>query len=152
MGRLNQIDTFQWCFLFCGKMKTCHHNFHPPGTNVRCFQLALVILELDQMKTIHLNHWKAHISISLSIAHYQLKSLCWWGGFLYYANGYCGFCIYEYNKRLVQMGYSGTPSMAKVYNCSVWGSNSRPPDYETDALPTELTERAVIVDVGSRIN
>ena len=23
------------------------------------------------------------------------------------------------------------------------GSNSRPPDYETDALPTELTEQAV---------
>ena len=24
--------------------------------------------------------------------------------------------------------------------CSLWGSNSRPPDYETDALPTELKE------------
>ena len=27
--------------------------------------------------------------------------------------------------------------------CSLWGSNSRPPDYETDALPTELKERGL---------
>ena len=25
--------------------------------------------------------------------------------------------------------------------CFMWGSNSRPPDYETDALPTELTKQ-----------
>ncbi len=37
--------------------------------------------------------------------------------------------------------------VAKV-ECSERGSNSRPPDYETDALPTELSERAV-VDVCS---
>ena len=28
--------------------------------------------------------------------------------------------------------------------CSMWGSNSRPPDYETDALPTELTELQIL--------
>ena len=31
--------------------------------------------------------------------------------------------------------------------CPVWGSNSRPSDYETDALPTALTRR--LVDTGS---
>ena len=28
-------------------------------------------------------------------------------------------------------------------NCPVWGSNSRPSDYETDALPTALTRQTI---------
>ena len=42
---------------------------------------------------------------------------------------------------------TGTYTIGKVgkRHCSMWGSNSRPPDYETDALPTELIERAVDV-------
>ena len=35
--------------------------------------------------------------------------------------------------------------------CSMRGSNSRPPDYETDALPTELTEQAFDVNYNPEI-
>ena len=38
-------------------------------------------------------------------------------------------------------GYKKTDLRGKKQLCSLWGSNSRPPDYETDALPTELKER-----------
>ena len=47
--------------------------------------------------------------------------------------------------RVISIECSAPESNAK--RCPVWGSNSRPSDYETDALPTALTRLRRITDL-----
>ena len=54
-------------------------------------------------------------------------------------------------KQLGKIVASGVQLNVSSKNCSRGGSNSRPSDYETDALPTELLKQCDIFSVSASI-